>query len=261
MRKYFLILLVAISASSAYAQTIDSQWKGKKVAFIGDSITDPRQTDYQTVYWQDLADLLGIEPLVYAVSGYQMWHIPQLADRMIQEQGKDVDAIIVFLGTNDYNGSVPMGEWYTTGNRTVNVDGKMVTRRHREFLFDENTYKGRINIGIKLLKTEYPDAQIIFLTPIHRAYANFGEHNVQPDENYANGQGLFVESYVEAIKEAGSLWAVPVIDLNAICGLNPTLPEYLKYFRNPDTDQLHPNSEGHLRMALAIAYQLLSYPL
>lgn len=260
MRKYLFILLFAISASAS-AQTIDSQWKGKKVAFIGDSITDPGQTEYQTVYWQNLAEILGIEPLVYAVSGYQMWHIPELTGRLMKEQGKDVDAILVFLGTNDYNSSTPMGEWYTLEDRTVNVNGEMVTRHHRDFCFDEKTYRGRINIGMKLLKTEYPDAQIIFLTPIHRAYANFGKHNVQPDENYANGQGLFVESYVEAIKEAGSLWAVPVIDLNAICGLNPTLPEYLKYFRNPDTDQLHPNSDGHLRMALAIAYQLLAYPL
>jgi len=65
---------------------------------------------------------------------------------------------------------------------------------------------------------------------------------------------------VEAIKEAGNLWAVPVIDLNAISGLNPTLPEYLKFFRNAETDRLHPNSEGQLRMARAIAGQLLCYP-
>ena len=32
------------------------------------------------------------------------------------------------------------------------------------------------------------------------------------------------------------------------------------YFRNADTDRLHPNTPGQLRMAWALAFQLLGYP-
>jgi len=241
---------------------ICSQWNGRKVAFIGDSITDPNQVKYgmNRVYWQDLQVMLGIEPLVYAVNGYQLSQAVELAQKMEAECGQEPDAILMLLGTNDYNSSVPMGEWYTLENVKVNVDGKTVTRRHRTFSFDGETFRGRLNTAIRYLKTHYPTKQIILMTPIHRDFASFGKWNVQPDENYANGQGLFVEAYADAVREAGKLWAVPVIDLSTLCGLNPTLPEYLGYFRNPETDHLHPNTEGHRRMASAIAYQLLGLP-
>ena len=62
----------------------------------------------------------------------------------------------------------------------------------------------------------------------------------------------------EAIKEAGNVWAVPVIDLNSICGLYPNTPSHARYFHKKDTDLLHPNAEGHEKMAYAIAYALRS---
>ena len=65
---------------------------------------------------------------------------------------------------------------------------------------------------------------------------------------------------MNAIKEAANVWAVPVIDLNSFCGLFPLLDEHAQYFRKSDTDRLHPNTEGHKRMAYTLAYQLLGYP-
>ena len=49
--------------------TIQNQWYGKRVAYLGDSITDERQTKTQQVYWQYLEELLGIVPTVYGISG------------------------------------------------------------------------------------------------------------------------------------------------------------------------------------------------
>ncbi|GAB6865084.1 hypothetical protein JCM10556A_17610 [Bacteroides acidifaciens] len=43
------------------------------------------------------------------------------------------------------------------------------------------------------------------LTPLHRAFADFGETNVQPDENYQNSCGEYVDAYVQAVKEAGNI--------------------------------------------------------
>jgi hypothetical protein len=38
------------------------------------------------------------------------------------------------------------------------------------------------------------------------------------------------------------------------------IPEGLRYFANPERDQLHPNDDGHYRMALTLYYQLGALP-
>ena len=60
-----------------------------------------------------------------------------------------------------------------------------------------------------------------FKTPVHRAIFDPNDKNVQPDESYENVSGIFFDEYLKAIKEAGNVWAVPVIDLNATSGLFP----------------------------------------
>lgn len=98
------------------------------------------------------------------------------------------------------------------------------------------------------------------MTPLHRGFAQFREKNVQPDERYANGQGLYIDDYVEAIKKAGTYWSVPIIDLFGTAGLSPIVPAHDIYFANKEKDLLHPNTAGHERIAQTIAYQLLNYP-
>ena len=51
-----------------------------------------------------------------------------------------------------------------------------------------------------------------------------------------------------------------MIDLNSVCGLYPVEDAHAPYFRDADTDRLHPNSDGHYRMAKALMYQLLAHP-
>ncbi|MBA4320104.1 MAG: G-D-S-L family lipolytic protein, partial [Flavobacterium sp.] len=98
------------------------------------------------------------------------------------------------------------------------------------------------------------------MTPIHRGFAKFNEKNVQPDENYANGQGLYIDSYVAILKQAASYWAVPLIDLNSTSGLFPMADSQLQYFHKKETDRLHPNALGDYRLAKTIQYQLLALP-
>ena len=255
-------LLLSAVVATAQGALIHSQWEGKRVAFLGDSITDPAQVEkHNNIYWCNLAGMLGFQPLVYAVNGHRMNQIPGQADRLEKEVGQGVDAIIVFIGTNDYNAGIPLGEWYSYTDSTTIDDGPAeVSRRHRELIFDDATFKGRTNTTMRHLKTHFPDKQIIFVTPIHRGYARFSDKNIQPPEDFANACGSFADEYVRAIKEAGNIWAVPVIDLNSISGLYPLLEEHDRYFRNPETDHLHPNTAGQKRMAEALCYQLLAYP-
>ena len=243
--------------------TIQNQWYGKRVAYLGDSITDERQTKTQQVYWQYLEELLGIVPTVYGISGNQ-WHqiVPQ-AERMIAKQGQEVDAILIFIGTNDFNAGVPIGEWYTEEPENLQVmpDGTKEFRWKRTPVMDDATVCGRINKAMEFLKKNYPTKQIIVLTPIHRAiFVSQSNGRRQPDDRYSNKIGIYFSEYLKIYQEIANVWAVPVIDLNSICGLMPVMDEHAPYFRDAETDRLHPNSEGQYRMAKALMYQLLAHP-
>ena len=208
-----------------------SAWRGRRVAFLGDSITDAHHIGCTSNYWNYLERDLGIIPLVYGVNGHQWKHLRGQAARLSAEHPDDVDEIVVFAGTNDFNANVPMGAW---------TDG-------------ETSFRGRIASVMDYLQGKYPGVTIWLFTPIHRGYATFGANNVQPDETYANTEGLWIGDYVDVVKEAASKWSnVRLIDLNAESGLYPLFDSHVVFFHNGKTDMLHPNNAGHERLAQAI---------
>ena len=255
----------AIGALAAGAVPESHPWSGKKVVYLGDSITDPTQITRHGhgVYWKYMQDLYGIEPLVYAVSGYQWDRIYPMAQKMHAEQGDAPDAILILLGTNDYNAGVPLGEWYEVAEEDVNRRGVTIRQPRRKFAKNMGTFRGRINTVMEYLKTNFPSQQIVLMTPLHRGYANFGGSNVQPAECFPNALGHYLEDYVKALREASDIWSVPLVDLYRDCGLYPSNPAYAGYFRDGGEngkDNLHPNGAGHLRMARTISARLRSLP-
>ena len=257
---FFLALAVQVSPQTLFQHP----WQGKRVAYFGDSITDPRNSGSKKKYWNFLQEWLGITPYVYGVSGRQWNDIPRQAEQLKSEHGDDFDAILIFIGTNDYNAGVPIGEWWdettTEVMAGIHKPKALETRRQRVPAMNKNTYRGRINIALDTVKRMYPTKQIVLLTPIHRANFFANDKNWQPNESYQNECGEYVDAYVSSVKEAGNIWAVPVIDWNASCGLFPLQEEQLQYFAKPDVDQLHPNDKGQERMARTLMYQLLSLP-
>ena len=258
----FLCLLLAVPALPQ--MLVSHPWQGKRVAYLGDSITDPNIKASKVKYWGFLEQWLQITPYVYGVSGRQWNDIPRQTDKLKQEHGQDVDAIMIFMGTNDYNNGVPLGVWWD--ERVTQVEyghgqtKSMVTRRQRTPSMDPTTFRGRINIAMDSLKRTFPTKQIVLLTPIHRSDFHANEKNWQCDESYTNQCGEYLDAYVEAVKEAGNVWAVPVIDWAASSGLFPLMDEYAQYFNKADTDRLHPNDKGHERMARTLMQQLLALP-
>ncbi len=265
-------MLCMTFAPSATAQTIDSTktdvgqhpWNKKKIAYLGDSITDPRHKGAVKKYWSWINDWLDTEAYVYGVSGRQWNDIPRQTERLLAEHGQDIDAIIVFVGTNDFNHSVPIGEWWDETTENVEAADKngrtITTRKKRTPNTNDKTYRGRINIAIEKIKKAYPTKQIVLLTPLHRGYATFSEQNIQPAECYQNLSGEWIDSYVESVIEAGRIWSVPVIDWNATSGLQPIIEEQRIYFKDSSTDQLHPNDLGHRRLAQTLVYALRTIP-
>ena len=238
-------------------------WKGMKVAFLGDSVTDPCHVGCTKNYWGFLIEDLDLDAKVYGVSGHQWSDLPGQINRIYEAMDVDLDAIFVFLGTNDYNADVPLGEFFTHRDEEVNHNGKVETRRRRCLNRDLSTLAGRINTGLGRLKTEFPKSQIILMTPLHRAFFRWSgdpEHHVQPPESFPNGLGLYLDDYVGVIKQAGQIWSVPVIDLYAECGLFPIKDAYAPYFKNASSDRLHPNPDGHRRIARAMKFRMLAMP-
>ena len=78
-------------------KNLQHPWKGKKVAYFGDSITDPNIKASKVKYWGFLQDWLGITPYVYGVSGRQWNDIPRQVDQLQKEHGDDFDAILIFI--------------------------------------------------------------------------------------------------------------------------------------------------------------------
>ena len=266
MKRFLIYLLVAMMSVGAGAQAVmEHPWKGKRVAYFGDSITDPNNEGSKLKYWHFLQDWLSITPYVYGVSGWQWNSIQRQADKLKAEHGDEVDAILIFIGTNDYNAGVPIGEWFTERPERVMAGigepKHLVDRRHRFPVMCDSTYRGRINKALDYVKRLYPTKQLVLLTPIHRSDFHAGDRNWQPREDFTNKCGEYLDAYIQSVKEAGNIWAVPVIDLAALCGLYPLMDEHAQFFKDANDDRLHPNDEGHRRMALVLKQQLLTLPI
>ena len=224
---------------------------------MGDSITAASNS---AGYWNLLKDYAGIEPFCYGKNGYKFFGLLEQAQAVLADRGDDVDAVFLLAGTNDFRGGVPLGEWYVESEKRVfDAAGGERFLRHREFNFDEKTFKGGINSVLSFVRKHYWDKEIVLMTPIHRAFACFGADNVQYDEMHANSIGVFFDEYVNAVKQAANVWSVELIDLNCASGLFPLNDDNAKkYFCNTETDRLHPNAEGHRLLADVIAKKMIN---
>ena len=266
MNKWLIpILLGLLSFASLQAQEVQLQhpWKGKRVALLGDSISDPGAAKAwgHKPYWSYLEDWLGMEVYDYAVSGREWNDIPRQVSQLEKEHGADVDAFLILMGTNDYNMGVPTGEWYTETVESVlagsdmRAPATMQFRKRRTLVMDNATMKGRINIALKFIKEKYPRCPVVLLTPIKRGWFQIDEGNVQPEETYQNRAGEYLDAYVDAIKEAGNVWSVHVIDLHAVSNMDPLHGQ--DFYYQGGNDLLHPGAEGSHHLASVLYYQLL----
>ena len=142
------------------------------------------------------------------------------------EMDADADIIVVFGGTNDYgHGDAAFGTFDS---------------------HDVHTFYGALHTLCQKLINKYPDAEIVFMTPLHRL-----EENKQINEFGIRNVATLSE-YVDAIKEVTKYYAIPTLDLYSVSRLQPEV-EVLKERYMPDG--LHPNDAG----AEIIARRLLGF--
>ena len=203
--------------------------KGKKINFLGDSITEGHGTSgTDKIFWSLIAQREGAECRGYGVGGTRIarQHTPSPEPRWdldflmrAKDMEKDADVIVVFGGTNDFgHGDAPMGE---DTDRT------------------NDTFIGGLHALYRFLIETYPDAKIVVMTPLHR----LNENNPYSDQKPTPVGTL--SDYADNIRRVAEYYSLPVIDLYKISGMQPEIDVIREKFM---PDGLHPNDAGHEKL-------------
>ncbi len=201
---------------------------GKKVAFLGDSITEGVGASKPENRFTDVfGRISGAKVYNHGIGGTRI--APQRDNRgerwdldfilRADEIERDADAIVIFGGTNDFgHGDAPMGEF---GDKTA------------------DTFYGALHVLFEKLIGQSPLAQFVVMTPLHR----------MSEDEIINERGLprrKLKEYVDAIRAVAEYYSLPVLDLWACAGLQPHVGVIREKMM---PDGLHPSDLGHARIA------------
>lgn len=220
--------------------------KGKKIAFLGDSITegvgvtDRAKNGYPQILKREceLAEAYN-----YGIGGTRLAHqsIPSVKPRhdlcfcgRAYNIDPSADIIVVYGGVNDYlHGDAPIGKF-----------GDMTPA----------TFYGAVRFLMEFLKSEYAGRTIVFMTPARLSYQ--GNDGSKPSNNpRKHKDAMPLLSYTEIIKRTADIYGIPVLNLYEKLGVDPTnAKEREKY----TTDGLHFNDEGQYFIARALKEFLIS---
>lgn len=204
--------------------------KNKRVLFLGDSITEGvGVSSPEKCYVSVFGKMSGAIVKNYGIDGTRIAKQTRKSDNprwdmdfisRVDEMEKEADAIVVFGGTNDFgHGDAAIGDF----------DSR-----------DEHTFYGAMHsLCIKLLN-KYPDAEFVFVTPLHRASEN-GEINEIGLKREAPLSG-----YVDIIKEVAGHYGLPVCDLFNESGMQPEVGIIREKYM---PDGLHPSDAGSEKIA------------
>ncbi|ARP50564.1 hypothetical protein B6259_06545 [Ruminococcaceae bacterium CPB6] len=211
----------------------DVDFTNKVIDFLGDSITaGDGVTDEKNIYPNVLKRNIPLAKANnYSVSGtriagqlhpsmYPDWDVQYFAERA-NAMDNSADAVVVFGGTNDFgHGDAPLG---SLRDRTM------------------FTFSGACRLLMEQLIRKFPLATIVFMTPLHRM-----------DEDNPRGEGYKktdygpLSAYVRIIQEVAQDYAIPVLNLYAVSGIQPKNSVLRE---NYCPDGLHPNDAGHCLIA------------
>ena len=197
---------------------------------LGDSITDNAHSAATKKYHAVIQDEVNVTINNYGIAGTEISTGGTSPNPMVTRytgMNKSAGLITVFGGINDYLHNVELGTFDSRDNATF--------------------YGALHNLCSGLYKN-FPNATYVFFTPL------------QTNGSYGNGRnpntkGYTVADIVQAIKIVCAFYSIKVVDLNAMAGITPYVPEMkTKYM----PDGLHPNNAGHSVLATRILPELES---
>ncbi|MBP5393855.1 MAG: SGNH/GDSL hydrolase family protein [Bacteroidaceae bacterium] len=217
------------------AQVRESHWKGKKIAFLGDSIT--QNAEYVNSY----ASLTGCEALNYGISAT---HIASrnnsdtnAFDKRYNKIPSRVDMVVVFGGTNDFGhtSTAEFGEF---------SDGPRVGKY---------TFYAGLHRLFKGLQSRYSDIPVVIMLPLHHGTEiDVPEYIIGTTNTITEGTnpttGKTFREYVEAIREVAAYYSFIVLDAYSYSNLSP-MTEIGSGSSGFFRDGLHLNAAGGMRLA------------
>lgn len=209
------------------------QLQGKRLYFIGDSITEGACTSGEGYrYWELLAARTGAVCTADGRGGSciaRQQHPEKLEWNgnirhhfctRVEQTDVDADVVVVFGGVNDFgHGDVPFG---TMEDRT------------------QDTFYGALHNLYSRLIERHPQARLVVMTPLH-----FCEEDCVIRNDGTTRAGRLID-YVRIIREVAEYYSLPILDLYAASGLQPRVQAIRERYM---PDGLHPNDEGQRRLA------------
>ena len=189
----------------------NNRWSQKSWLTLGDSIT--KANGYQQI----VKERLGFSKVDNkGINGQTMAY--QKTNKSTYYIGKDInykqyDLVTIFIGTNDFRYNKNLGK--LSNNE-----------------YDQATFIGAYQLLIEKILKSNKDIDLVLITPLQRSKDGY-------DINFTNEAGYKLIDYVNAIKDLGKKYSLPVLDLYSNSGFtNNTLSVYTR-------DNLHPNEKGY----------------
>lgn len=156
---------------------------------------------------------------------FQTEHFEEIIQDLSEIDFHQVDTVIIEHGTNDYNGARPID--------------------NPENPYDIYTFAGALRYTLETFQKEYPELEIILVTPSYCWLYTTKEDCLERDFGYGT-----IENYVEIEKQIAKEYQIPVIDSLHGLGINKdNIADY-------ETDGLHLNDAGCILLGNFLADEL-----
>lgn len=210
------------------------KWVGKKVACLGDSIT--QKTENVRKYYDFWELYLSPNAILdYGVAGssisrktgdWPSWDTQIPFVERIKTIPKDIDVLTIFGGVNDW-----------VADRTLGIFGDT----------EDTTFYGALDKMFKYATQNFQGKEIYVFTPLQNDWVKRPANSGTTDGR--NRSGKYLKEYVEAIKQVAEKYAIPVCDLYSTM-FYPFAEGFTEKYM---PDGLHPNESAHKLMANKMA--------
>jgi len=197
---------------------INNSYTNKELMQYGDSITAGL-----TYYLDEFIAM--VKPSIFTNKGVSGNVVSQVYDRLLEDLTatptmlNTISLLSFFVGTNDYNGNIPLGS-------IADAVGAA-------------TFCGKYMQTIELVLTTKRNQRIMLINILNRNY-NFAY-------GAANVAGYTVLDMCSAISNIGKKYSIPVLDFNGLSGWTQlTLPPNTTVY---SSDGVHPSTTGGTQLA------------